>query len=245
MRNIVIVGASSAIAEAVAQCYAKAGDNLYLLARNVDKLERIKQDLLVRGAATVAVARFEANDTGAHEQCVSDIVEQLTHVDVWLIAYGSLPDQEQCQRDTQLMLQEVNTNGVSVVSLLTHVANKMELQGSGTIAAITSVAGDRGRQSNYVYGAAKGMVSIFMQGLAQRLYRAGVHVWDVKPGFVDTPMTASFDKGLLWAQPEKVAAVIYKRIEKRQHCGYVPSFWALIMFVIKRVPYVIFKKLSL
>ncbi|HHC6786513.1 SDR family NAD(P)-dependent oxidoreductase [Vibrio parahaemolyticus] len=111
--------------------------------------------------------------------------------------------------------------------------------------AISSVAGDRGRQSNYVYGAAKAMVSTFLQGLSQRLSKKGVHVLDIKPGFVDTPMTESFAKGPLWTKPSKVAKIVVKRVNKRSQLQYVPSFWALIMFVIKMIPQVIFNKIKL
>ena len=121
----------------------------------------------------------------------------------------------------------------------------MESQQSGNITVITSVAGDRGRQSNYVYGAAKGMVSTFLQGLAQRLAKSGVHVLDIKPGFVDTPMTAEFDKGALWAKPEKVAQIIKKRIEKRSSFSYTPGFWFVIMTIIKSIPKFVFNRIKL
>jgi short-subunit dehydrogenase len=169
----------------------------------------------------------------------------LGKVDVVLVAHGSLPNQEECQANSLKTITEMNTNGVSVVSILTHIANLMEQQKSGNITVITSVAGDRGRQSNYVYGAAKGMVSTFLQGLSQRLSKSGVYVLDIKPGFVDTPMTAEFDKGALWAKPEKVADIIKKRIEKKSSFSYAPGFWFLIMTIIKSVPRVIFNKVKL
>ena len=139
----------------------------------------------------------------------------------------------------------MQTNALSVISLLTLLANHFEQQRHGCIAVISSVAGDRGRQSNYVYGTAKGALSIFLQGLRNRLHKSGVQVLTVKPGFVDTPMTASLPKGPLWATPEKVAEDIDKAIENKRNVLYTPSFWFLIMAIIKSVPESIFKRLSL
>ncbi|TMO83723.1 SDR family oxidoreductase [Pseudoalteromonas spongiae] len=245
MKNIVILGATSAIAEEVAKVYASQGANLRLFARSLEKLAPIDKDLRVRGASKVKTFSFDADSLVDHSSLIDNIFSDLGRVDVLLIAYGSLPDQAKCENDVELTLQELTTNGVSVISLLTLAAQRFELQGGGSIAVISSVAGDRGRQSNYVYGAAKGLVSIFLDGLAQRLAKKGVHVLDVKPGFVDTPMTASFEKGALWAKPEKVANLITKRIDSRSTFSYTPSFWFLIMTVIKLIPKFIFNKIRL
>jgi len=233
------------MAKEVAKLYAIEKSNLYLIARDTNKLETIKQDLTVRGAENVYIESFDANDFDTHKSLIEKSFDTLNHIDVILIAHGSLPDQERCQNDSKAAIEEINTNGLSVISLLTHAATKMEQQKSGNISVITSVAGDRGRQSNYVYGAAKGMVSIFLQGLAQRLSKSGVHVLDIKPGFVDTPMTAEFDKGALWAKPEKVAQIIKKRISKKSSFSYTPAFWFVIMTIIKFVPKLIFNRIKL
>ena len=245
MQNIIIIGATSAMAEEVAKLYAIDKANLYLIARDTSKLEIIKQDLAVRGSNTVYTAPFDANQFDSHEALIEQAFQTLGRVDVLLVAHGSLPNQELCQNDSIKAIEELNTNGVSVVSLLTHAATKMEQQQSGNITVITSVAGDRGRQSNYVYGAAKGMVSTFLQGLAQRLSKSGVHVLDIKPGFVDTPMTAEFDKGALWSKPEKVAQIIKKRISKKSSFSYAPALWFVIMTIIKLAPNFIFNKATL
>jgi short-subunit dehydrogenase len=139
----------------------------------------------------------------------------------------------------------LQTNGTSVIALLTLLANRFEAQGHGTLAVIGSVAGDRGRQSNYVYGTAKGMLAIFLQGLRNRLHRRGVNVLTIKPGFVDTPMTAGFEKGPLWASPEQVASRIIVAIDKGWDVVYAPAFWRLIMLVITTIPERVFKRLSL
>lgn len=245
MQNIIIIGATSAIAKEVAKLYAIEKANLYLIARDTSKLNTMKQDLMVRGANTVQTAQFDANQFDSHQALIEQAFEAVGCVDVLLVAHGSLPNQELCQTDSMKAVAELNTNGVSVISLLTHATTKMEKQKSGNITVITSVAGDRGRQSNYVYGAAKGLVSTFLQGLTQRLSKSGVHVLDIKPGFVDTPMTAEFDKGLLWAKPKKVAQIIKNRISKKSSFSYTPAFWFVIMTIIKFVPKFIFKKIKL
>mgnify|MGYP000704499895 CR=1 FL=1 len=134
---------------------------------------------------------------------------------------------------------------MSTISLLTHIANKFEEQGKGTISVISSVAGDRGRQSNYIYGTAKGALNIFMQGLRNRLHRAGVQVLTIKPGFVDTPMTADLSKGILWVQPEKIADDIYQAIKKNKNEIYTPWFWRPVMMIIKSMPGFVFNRLKL
>ncbi|MEZ8724408.1 SDR family oxidoreductase [Vibrio pomeroyi] len=245
MQNIIIIGATSAMAKEVAKLYAIEKANLYLIARDSSKLDTIKQDLTVRGANTVHTVQFDANQFDSHQVLIEEAFDALGRVDALLVAHGSLPNQELCQTDSMKVIEELNTNGVSVISLLTHAATKMEQQKSGNITVITSVAGDRGRQSNYVYGAAKGMVSTFLQGLAQKISKSGVHVLDIKPGFVDTPMTAEFDKGVLWVKPEKVAEIIKNRIEKRSSVSYAPGFWSLIMFVIKLIPKIVFNRIKL
>ena len=245
MQNIIIIGATSAMAKEVAKLYATEKASFYLIARDTSKLDTIKQDLMVRGANTVHTSPFDASQYDSHPALIEQAFNTLGRVDVLLIAHGSLPNQEICQTDSMQAIKEINTNGVSVISLLTHAAIKMEQQKTGNITVITSVAGDRGRQTNYVYGAAKGLVSIFLQGLTQRLSKSGIHVLDIKPGFVDTPMTAKFDKTILWTKPEKIAQIIKKRIDKKNSISYTPVFWYLIMMIIKLIPKIIFNKIKL
>lgn len=245
MQHILIIGATSAIAEATARLYAQRSDKLYLLARNQERLSTIAEDLKLRGATSVDYSTLDVNDFERHESLINTAFEALGKVDAVLIAHGTLPDQKACEKDFNITLGELNTNAISTISLLTHIANKLEAQKSGTIAVITSVAGDRGRQSNYVYGAAKGMVSILLQGLRNRLHKEGVNVLDIKPGFVDTPMTTEFRKGWLWAKPEKIATGIVDGIDKGKIVTYLPWFWNYIMLIIKSIPEAIFKKLSL
>jgi len=228
-----------------AQSRAVEGHAFCLVGRNVERLEAIARDLEVRGAAATHVVAADCNAFERHAALIGEAFQTLGGVDVALIAHGTLGDQAACERDFALVLAEFNTNALSVMSLLTHLANRMADQGHGSIAVIGSVAGDRGRQSNYVYGAAKGAVATFLQGLRQRLQKSGVQVLTVKPGFVDTPMTGAFSKGLLWVGPETIARAIAKGVERRRDVIYAPAFWWLIMALIKATPETVFKRLRL
>lgn len=245
MKRILIIGATSAMAKACARLWAAQGHRLVLLGRQADALTALCADLKVRGAAAADHARLDANDLDRHEAVLDAAVATLGGLDVVLIAHGTLGDQAACERDIALAMGELLTNGLSVIALASRLANRLEAQGSGTLAVIASVAGDRGRQSNYVYGSAKGMVAIFLQGLRQRLQKSGVQVLTIKPGFVDTPMTQAFQKGPLWATPESVARRIVAAIERRSDVVYVPGFWRLIMTLIRALPEGLFKKLKL
>ncbi len=245
MTNVVIIGATSAIAQAVARRYARAGARLHLTARDAVRLEAIADDLAVRGATKVDTTVLDVDDHDRHDACIARMFDELIPVDVVLVAHGTLPDQEACEASAALTVAELQTNGVSTISLATILANRLAAQGRGTLAVITSVAGDRGRQSNYVYGAAKGMTSIFLEGLAHRLQDTDVRILDIKPGFVDTPMTSQFEKGLLWVGPDRAAAVIHRRLESGSSFGYVPSWWWAIMRLVRWCPTPIFHRTKL
>ena len=245
MRRILVVGATSAIAQETAKRFASTGDSLFLVARNGEKLEAVAQDLRVRGAAKVACAVMDINDLERHDPLIQEATEALGGLGGVLIAHGTLPDQKACEASYAVAEQELKTNFLSVVSLLTPLANQFEAQRGGFIAVISSVAGDRGRQSNYLYGAAKGATSLFLQGLRNRLHSAGVSVITIKPGFVDTPMTQGIEKNALFAQPEQVAAGIVKAVDQGREIVYLPSFWRAIMLLIRAVPEPLFKRLKL
>lgn len=245
MKKILVIGATGGKAAGGRFGDGGGGAELFLLARNQERLTSLGEDLKVRGACSVRGEIFDANDFAHHTAVITNVIEQLGGLDLVLIAHGTLGDQKACEQDVALTLSEFNTNALSVISLLTPLANHFEKQGHGSIAVISSVAGDRGRQSNYVYGAAKGMLSIFLQGLRNRLFKSGVQVLTIKPGFVDTPMTAAFPKGPLWATPEKVAGDIDKAITRGKDELYTPGFWCLIMAIIRSIPEFIFKRLSL
>ena len=246
MRKILIIGATSAIAEACARRFASRGDALFLTGRNVDHLQAISADLKVRGAANAGFAMLDVTDFTAHQPVIEQATRELDGIDTVLIAHGTLSDQTQCQTSVDDLRREFDINATSTLALLSVLANRFESQGHGTLAVISSVAGDRGRQSNYVYGAAKAAVSAFLGGLRQRLAKANVDVLTIKPGFVDTPMTVDIaNKGALWAKPDNVAAGIVRAIDRRRSVVYLPWFWAPIMFLIRHIPESIFKRLKL
>ena len=170
--------------------------------------------------------------------------KSLGQIDLVLIAYGVLPDQQTVQDDVESVLDSLNVNFSSTVSLLTRLATIFEKQKSGTIAVITSVAADRGRKTLYVYGAAKAGLSSFTDGLRGRLHSHGVQVLNIKPGVIDTPMTAHLKKGLMASTPEKVAADVHKAVRKGRDILYTPPRWWAIMFIIRHIPERIFKKLT-
>ena len=245
MKKILIIGATSAIAEATARLWAAQGHRLHLLGRDAERLATLAADLKIRGAESVQHGTLDVNDFARHAAVLDAAMAALGGLDLVLIAHGTLGEQKACEQDFSAALRELNTNAISVISLLTHLAPHFEAQKQGSIAVIGSVAGDRGRQSNYVYGTAKGAVAIFMQGLRNRLHPSGVQVLTVKPGFVDTPMTTAFKKGLLWVSPEVIARCIQRGIEKRRDVIYAPAFWGVIMLIIKSIPERIFKSLKL
>lgn len=245
MKKILIIGATSAIAENTARLWAKDGDRLYLIARNDERLQMMAKDLSLRGAESIHTQLLDLNDFTRHAAAIDEAIKTLDGIDIVLIAHGSLGSQKASEQDFNLALQELNTNAISVISLLTHLANRFESQQHGTIAVIGSVAGDRGRQSNYVYGTAKGVVAIFLQGLRQRLQKSGVDVLTIKPGFIDTPMTKAFKKGMLWSKPTVVANSIYNAIKKHRQVIYVPWFWSVIMMIVGLIPERIFRRLKM
>jgi decaprenylphospho-beta-D-erythro-pentofuranosid-2-ulose 2-reductase len=243
-QRILIVGATSAIATEVARAYAARGASLMLTGRNPRRLAAVADDLKVRGAARVETAVLDVLATESH----AAIVERAFvpgRVDAAIIAHGTLPDQAGCQASAAETVRALEVNFTATVALLTLLANRFEAQRHGTIAVITSVAGDRGRQSNYVYGAAKGGLAVFLQGLRNRLHPAGVSVVTLKPGFVDTPMTADVPKNLLFSTARHAGRSIHRAIEGRRDVAYIPWFWRPIMALITSLPESIFKRLRL
>jgi short-subunit dehydrogenase len=245
MRRILIVGATSAIAEASARLFASRGDALFLAGRGESRLQAIAEDLKVRGAALAETFVLDARAMDRFPALLQAATQRLGGLDAALIAHGTLSDQAACQRSVELLREEFDINAISVMALCTLLAQQFETEGRGVIAVISSVAGDRGRQSNYVYGSAKAAVTAFTSGLRQRLYPKGVRVLTIKPGFVSTPMTAAFKKGALWATPAKVAADLVRAMDRGSSVIYTPWFWRPIMWVIRSVPETVFRRLRL
>jgi len=244
-RTIVIIGATSAIAAACAEIYARQQNHLVLVGRSAAKLERLQAHLKVVGAASVQSMQQDLSQIEQHEALIQRLTADAKRLDVVLLAHGTLGDQETASVQPALLADVMRDNAISHMSLLALLTPVMERQGQGTLAVITSVAGDRGRPSNYVYGAAKGALSVFVDGLRGRLFRHGVAVVNIKPGFVSTPMTAHLKQGVLFVQPEVVAHGIVRAIAHGCHTVYLPSFWRYIMLIIRLIPEVVFKRLSL
>ena len=245
-QHVLVIGATSAIAEHTARRYAETGASLFLVGRREERLQAIAGDLAARGAARTATYPLDLNDTAAHQAMLDAAWTDLGQVDLVLIAHGTLPDQPVCERDPETTLAELATNGTSLIALMTRLANLLQTQGSGVLAVIGSVAGDRGRPSNYVYGSAKGAVALFAAGLRGRLARHGVHVLTIKPGFVATPMTMGLNlPAALVVPPERVARDIQRAVVRRRNQLYTPWFWRWIMLIIRAIPEPLFKRLSL
>src|SRR5579859_5008111 len=243
--KVLIVGATAALAHETAKHFAHEGANLFLVARTPEKLMAVADDLKVRGAGCVETLLLDVNTLERHQELLEQAIAALDGLDMLLIGHGTLGDQRKCEQSVDETMKEFTTNALSVISLLTISANYFEQQRRGCIAVISSVAGDRGRQSNYVYGSAKATVSTFLQGMRNRLAKSGVAVVTIKPGIVDTPMTAGIKKGLLTAQPQGVGQGIYQAMKQGKEVVYLPGFWRPIMFVVRSIPEAVFKKLSM
>lgn len=244
MQKIVIIGATSSIAQATIRELATKDTAFFLAARDVRKLQAVTDDLRARGV-TVHSSEFQASDMTQYEPLMETADTTLGGYDSVLIAHGVLPDQIECETDTAAFDRAFTINATSVIQLATLAAQHFELRGSGTLAVISSVAGDRGRQSNYAYGAAKAAVSAFLQGLRQRLHKQGINVVTIKPGPVRTPMTAHMTTGALTAEPEAVARAIVRGMEHGTAVVYTPWFWRPIMAIIRAIPEWLFRRLTL
>lgn len=243
--NILVLGANSAIAKATARLWAEQGHHIYLVGRDPGKLEALTQDLKVKTRGKVYSEAMDLVDTSLHDSLIKRAKITLGKIDLVFIAHGTLGDQSTCEKSWAESLKILNENFLSQASLLTLIANEFDFARHGHIAVITSVAGDRGRAKNYVYGSAKGALSLFLGGIRNRLAAKNIPVTDFKLGFVDTPMTTHYKKGPIWATPESVAQGIVTAIEQRKDVVYLPWFWCWIMMVIRGIPEKIFKKLSI
>jgi short-subunit dehydrogenase len=240
VKRILILGATSAIAAKVAELHARRGDRLHLVGRRADKLEAVVARLQ---GGTTSHATADFGNLDGNEGVVRSAIAALGGLDTVLVAHGDLGDQLASERDFHEAESILRTNFVSVVSLLIPLANHLEAAKAGTIGVITSVAGERGRPRNYTYGAAKGALNVYLQGLRTRLYPAGVSVTTLKLGPVDTPMTEGHRKHPLFGKPASVAASIVSAMDAGVPEAYVPSFWRAIMPVVKNTPERVFQML--
>ncbi|MBD78946.1 MAG: short-chain dehydrogenase [Crocinitomicaceae bacterium] len=243
MKSALILGASSDIANACSELLARQGYHLTLAARREGALRTLKSDLEIRFKVSVSTQVFDALDFDSHRSFYQGLSNS---PDVVICAFGILGNQEQAEKDWEQCKEILDANFTGAVSILNIVANDMASKGSGTIIGISSVAGERGRMSNYVYGSAKAGFTTYLSGLRNRLHKKGVNVLTVKPGFVQTKMTENLPLPKpLTAQPEQVAKAILKAAKKGKSEIYILGIWRWIMLIIRNIPEFIFKKLSL
>ncbi|MGO4527056.1 SDR family oxidoreductase [Microvirga sp. 2MCAF35] len=244
--RVAIFGATSGIATSVARRYAELGARLVLIGRSRESLTAAAMDLTVRGAAEVEVQEADFGNTGDLPRIATSAWLRFDGLDLALIAYGTLPDQQEVEANFAKADQALLLNFVSPALLCGELARHFEASKAGTLAVISSVAGDRGRKSNFVYGAAKGGLQRYLEGLRHRLFAVGVQVLDIRPGFVSTKMTAHLPQGgPLWASPDQVAADIVRAVEKRKEVLYTPWFWRWVMMGVRNVPGPLFHRTSL
>lgn len=243
MAYVLIIGAKSDIAKATAREYAKNGYDLYLAGRNINELQSMQSDIKIRSDVNVELKEFDITDFNSHEQFFNSLDPKPIGT---IVVAGYMADQKECESDWNKTLNTINVNYTGAVSILNIVANAYEKDKDGFIVGVSSVAGDRGRKANYIYGSSKAAFSAYLSGLRNRLYPSGVHVLTVKPGFVATKMTEHLDLPVkLTAQPEQVAKDIFNAQQKAQDVLYTKSIWRLIMLILKHIPEWKFKGMNI
>jgi len=244
-KSVLILGATSAISRSTAEAFAARGYSLYLAGRDVRELERLASDLKIRCRAEVHWGAFEAEDYDSHAGFIEQVKDEMGGLEGVLLAFGYLGEQRLSACDLAERVAVIARNLTGAINLLEPLAAYFEHRKTGFIIGISSVAGDRGRRSNYIYGSAKGGFSIYLQGLRHRLFRAGVRVMTVKAGFVDTAMTYGMPGLFFVARPAYVGEQIVRALEKGRDVAYIPWFWRYLMLVLKLIPESIFKRLKL
>lgn len=247
MKTVLILGANSGMARALARRLAGPQTQLLLAGRNIVEMGKNAADLELRGQGPKPlVLAFDAQDLDSHPAFLKQALEKAGGaLDEVYLFFGQMRDQFSAQRDFRLAHEMLLANYVGAVSILERIAACMEERKHGLIVGVSSVAGDRGRQSNYLYGSTKAALTAYLEGLRNRLARAGVHVLTVKPGMVDTPMTRDMKKGFLFARPDDVADGILKAVRRGKDSVYVPGYWRWIMLTIRMIPERVFKKMKL
>ena len=246
VKKIVILGATSGIVLEVQRQLARRGCELLLVARSPQRLAAVQADLRIRGASRVLTYSADLSSIAQHNGVLECACREFPDFDTVLLAYGSMHNQKDSESSVEVLLEELQVDFLSAAAILTLFAAELERRRMGCIAAITSVAGDRGRRFNYVYGSAKGGLSLFLQGLRSRLHPAGVRVITIKPGPVQTPMTDGLPNAAQFADPQRVARDIVGSLERRSpDVLYTPRIWRYIMAAVKLFPETIFKRLPL
>jgi short-subunit dehydrogenase len=243
MPSVLILGAASDMAIAIARKFAAAGYSIQLAARNVVRLQPLQSDLSVRYQSVCTLYEFDALNFSSHEQFVNSLSPL---PDISICVFGYLGENETARKDWNEALRIIQTNYTGAVSILNVISNAYAAQKKGVIAGISSVASERGRQSNYIYGSSKAGFTAYLSGLRNRMYREGVHVLTVQPGFVYTSMTEHLHlPALVTAKAEDVGTAVYHAVVAKKNIIYVKWFWRLIMLIIRCIPEFIFKKMKL
>jgi decaprenylphospho-beta-D-erythro-pentofuranosid-2-ulose 2-reductase len=243
--TVLILGATSSLARHVSAALARRGHALFLAARDAQEAERAAADLRVRFGVPVASGAFDAEDYEGHAEFVGRVEERAGELGGVVLAFGYLGEQESAERDMDEWGRIIGRNFAGAVSVLNLCAERLEARRGGFVVGISSVAGDVGRQSNYMYGASKAGLNVYLQGLRNRLFHAGVNVLTVKPGYVDTPMTYGKPRVFLAAPPEEVGEGIVRALERGRNVVYLPWFWRWIMLALKILPEGLRKRLKL
>ncbi len=243
--SVLILGATSRVARELAHRYAEAGLAVAVAARDVDEARRITADLAIRREVPAQAYAFDATDFDSHAPLLDAVEDALGPIEVAVVAFGDMGDQEAAQDDFAAARKVIDVNYTGAASICEALAGRMQPRGRGAIIGISSVAGDRGRQSNYFYGSAKGAFTLYLGGLRNRLHGHGVTVLTVRLGFVDTRMTYGMQTGIPIADPAAISRQIVDAVERGADDIYLPRFWRGIMGVIRVIPEKVFKRLSL
>lgn len=241
---MLIIGATSAIASETAKLFAGDNYSLFLVARNAEKLKKTENELSKIGTGKMLSFLMDVNDTGKHQEMLKAAVKGLGGLDIVFIAHGSNSVRHEEESDGNKILQEVNTNFGSTVSILALIADYFQKRKSGTIAVISSVAGDKGRKRQYLYASCKAGLTVFLEGLRQRLHQYNVSVVTIKPGLVRTPMTEHIKSSFLFSDMPVIAKGIKNAILKKKDVAYIPGYWRYIMLVLRLIPEPLFKRLN-
>jgi decaprenylphospho-beta-D-erythro-pentofuranosid-2-ulose 2-reductase len=243
MQSVLILGATSTVARELAIIYAQNGYRLHLAARSVKRLEPLQSDLTIRLKAIIELSEFDAEDVSKHKLFYDSLNPK---PDIIICLFGLLGNQREAELDWDQASQILNVNYVGAVSILNIVAQDLKSKRKGIIVGVSSVAGDRGRQSNFLYGSAKAGFTAYLSGLRNELFPFNIHVATINPGFIRSKMTAHLETpGILTATPRQVAVAIIKTINKKKNVVYILWMWKWIMLVIRLIPEPIFKRLKL
>ncbi len=243
--RLLVYGANSGICHEVLKLYAREGARFFLVGRNPDKLAAVADDLVARGATVAGSASYDFKDWQQHEATLERARECLGELDIAIVAHGTFPEQSDTEVSSAAIKACMDDNFTSVTVISQAIAQQLARQERGTLAVVSSVAGDRGRKSNYTYGAAKAGIDAFLQGLRGRFAGTGIRIVNIKPGMTVSPMTAHMEHGLFWSTAEGIAPAIQRAIDRGTPVSYVPGYWRLIMLVIRMLPTALLARLPI